>query len=214
MATSPRLFGASYSVYVRIARLALLEKGVPYVLVPVDIFAAGGPPPEYRLRHPFGRIPAFEHDGFRLYETSAIARYADEAFDGPALQPAGARNRARCNQLIGIADNYAYPHLVWGIYVEQVFKPARGESPDPARVAAARTVAKQCLRAMEDIMSDDRWLVGSSVTLADLYAAPMFAYFRQAQEGAEMLDAHPRLAAWWSRMSARDSMRASEPDPR
>ena len=39
----PVLYGADYSVYVRIARLALYEKGVGYDLVPVDIFASGGP---------------------------------------------------------------------------------------------------------------------------------------------------------------------------
>jgi glutathione S-transferase len=92
--TSPTVFGAAYSVYVRIVRLALAEKGVAYRLVDIDIFAPGGPPQEYVARHPFGRIPAFEHDGFRLYETGAIARYVDEAFDGPPLQPADVRRRA------------------------------------------------------------------------------------------------------------------------
>src|SRR4051794_14875256 len=98
----PRVFGADYSVYVRIVRLALAEKGVDYDLVPLDIFAEGGPPPDYLDRQPFARIPAFEHDGFALYETSAITRYIDEAFDGPALQPTDTIERARCNQLISI----------------------------------------------------------------------------------------------------------------
>ncbi|WP_245520908.1 glutathione S-transferase N-terminal domain-containing protein, partial [Mesorhizobium sp. M8A.F.Ca.ET.208.01.1.1] len=57
----------------------LEEKGVDYELAPVDIFAADGIPAWYLERHPFGRIPAFEHDGFRLFETGAIARYVDEA---------------------------------------------------------------------------------------------------------------------------------------
>ena len=85
----PIVVGAPYSVYVRAVRLALEEKGVPYEIVPVDIFAAGGPPPEHRARHPFGKIPAFEHAGFRLYEAGAITRYVDEAFPGPRLQPEG-----------------------------------------------------------------------------------------------------------------------------
>ena len=38
----PTLFGADYSVYVRIVRLTLAEKGVDYELVPVDVFAADG----------------------------------------------------------------------------------------------------------------------------------------------------------------------------
>jgi hypothetical protein len=60
----PMLFGEPYSVYVRAVRLALEEKNGAYELVPVDIFKPGGPPPEHYARHPFGKIPAFEHAGF------------------------------------------------------------------------------------------------------------------------------------------------------
>ncbi len=115
MTGRPRLFGAEYSVYVRIVRLALAEKGTDYELVPVDIFAGDGPPQDYLERHPFGRIPAFEYEGFRLYETGAITRYVDDVFDGRRLQPLDPRERARCSQLMSIADNYAYPTLVWGV---------------------------------------------------------------------------------------------------
>ncbi|CAM5211102.1 Glutathione S-transferase OS=Bosea thiooxidans OX=53254 GN=ARD30_25575 PE=4 SV=1 [Bosea thiooxidans] len=73
---------APYSVYVRAVRLALEEKGVAYRLDPVDVFAKDGPPASLLERQPFGRIPAFEHDGFRLYEAGAIERYVDEAFPG------------------------------------------------------------------------------------------------------------------------------------
>ena len=89
------LFGEPYSVYVRAVRLALEEKNVAYELVPVDIFKPRGPPPEHYARHPFGKIPAFEHAGFRLYEAGAITRYVDEAFPGPRLQPEHPRARAR-----------------------------------------------------------------------------------------------------------------------
>lgn len=61
------LFGASYSVYVRSARLALEEKNVEYSLVPIDIFAKGGPPAAYLALQPFGKIPALRHNGFTLY---------------------------------------------------------------------------------------------------------------------------------------------------
>jgi glutathione S-transferase len=103
----PTVFGAPYSVYVRSVRLTLEEKAVDYDLVPVDIFAAGGPPREQVARHQFGKIPAFEHDSFRLYEAGAIARYIDEAFAGVPLQPADVRGRARMTQIISILDSYA-----------------------------------------------------------------------------------------------------------
>jgi len=45
---TPTVFGAPYSVYVRAVRLSLEEKGVRYELVPVDIFALEGAPPEHK----------------------------------------------------------------------------------------------------------------------------------------------------------------------
>ncbi len=203
----PRLFGAPYSVYVRIVRLVLAEKGVAYDLVPVDIFADGGPPADHLLRHPFGKIPAFAHDGFTLYETGAIARYVDEAFPGPRLQPTGIRERARCNQLIGIADSYAYPDLVWGVYVERVSKPARGVAADEARVASALERSRTCLAAITNLKGKRDWLAGDDLSLADLYLAPMLDYFLMAREGPDMLGAYPGLADWWRRIASRPSMR-------
>jgi glutathione S-transferase len=206
----PCLFGADYSVYVRIARLTLLEKGVDHQRVPIDIFAEGGPSASYLERHPFGRIPAFEHDDFRLYETAAITRYVDEAFDGPRLQPVTPRRRARMNQIVSIADGYLYPHLVWGIYVERVSKPAKGVAADEERVAASLSKAAISLVALSDLMGDMRWLCGPDLTLADLYVAPMFDYFLITPEGCEMIERHPNLASWWSRIADRPSIRMTD----
>ena len=201
------LFGAAYSVYVRSTRLALEEKGVPYRLEEVDIFAAGGPSPDYRARHPFGRIPAFEHDGFRLYETGAITRYVDEAFAGPKLQPTDPKERSRMNQAISILDNYAYRTLVWDIFVERVRAPKQGRAADEQKIAAAVPKAKTCLAALEAIMGEGDHLAGSAPTLADLHAAPMFAYFRLADEGQGLLRQHAALQAWWDRLAQRTTVR-------
>lgn len=198
-----RLFGTADSVYVRIVRLVLAEKGVGHELVPVDVFASGGPPPAYRARHPFGRMPAFEHDGFALYETGAIERYIDEAFPGPALQPADPRRRARCNQIVSIADAYAYRPMVWDLYVERV---ERAE-PDETRIAAALPAIRTCLAALAGLMEAPPFLVGDALSLADLHLAPMVDYLLKTPEGPGLLAAEPELAAWWAGMAARPSLR-------
>lgn len=203
------LYGAAYSVYTRIARLALHEKGVPYRLEEVDIFAEGGPPSDHLARHPFGRIPAFEHGNFRLYETAAITRYVDEAFDGPALRPVTSQGRARVDQIVGLLDSYAYRTLVWDIYVERVSKPREGGRPDEARIALALPRADTCLSAIEDLMAGTPFLAGGSLSLADLHAAPMIVYFRMAPEGRDLLAAHPALARWLEHVAARPSMAAT-----
>ncbi len=205
----PIVFGAAYSVYLRAVRLALEEKGVPYRLEEVDIFADGGPPEDYLARHPFGLIPAFEHEGFRLYETSAISLYVDEAFDGPPLMPGDLRQRARAHQIIGILDNYAYRTLVWDVFVERVQVPQGGGTSDETKIAEALTRARTCLAAVEALMAETAYLAGPQLSLADLRAAPMIAKFRMAPEGARLLDESPGLAGWWDGMAKRPSLAAT-----
>ena len=202
----PIVYGAAYSVYVRAVRLVLEEKSIAYDLVEVDVFAEGGVPSDHLLRHPFGRIPSFRHGPFKLYESGAIERYIDEAFAGPALQPAMPQARARLNQMTGILDNYAYRTLVWDIYVERVSAPREGRATDEARLQAALPQAARCLAAIEGLMENDRWLVGTELSLADLHAVPMIGYVVQAPEGRDLLAQHRRLAAWWDGMRQRPSI--------
>lgn len=212
MTGKPRLFGADYSVYVRIARLALLEKDVDHELVPVDIFSKEGVPDWYLDRHPFRRIPAFEHGRLRLFETSAITRYVDEAFAGPRLQPESAAERAIMNQIIGMLDSYAYRAMVWGVYVESVSKPRRGEEADERLIAGSMETAATCLAVLSDVMGSNDWLAGPKPTLADLHAMPIFAYFTRAPAAAPLLARHAGLAGWWERARRRASFETTKPD--
>ena len=206
----PIVFGAAYSVYVRTVRLTLVEKSVPYHLVEIDVFGEGGPPPEHFTRHPFGRIPAFEHDGFQLYETDAIVRYIDETFEGPPLIPDTSKSRARMTQAMRILDCYAYPSMVWGVYVEQISAPQEGRETNSVRLQEAIGRSRTCLEALERLMDDGPFLFGSTPCLADLLAAPMFAYFRLAPKGRQLLDEQPRLKSWLERMQVRPSMAATD----
>jgi len=208
--TPPTVFGAAYSVYVRAVRLTLEEKGVPYRLEEVDVFAPDGPPPDYLQRHPFGRIPAFEHDGFRLYESRAIELYIDEAFPGPPLMPVSPLARARAHQIVGVLDSYAYRTWVWDIYVERIERPQDGAASDESRIAAAVPRARTCLAALAVLMGEAPYLAGAGITLADLHAVPMVACFAQAPEGAALLAEVPKLTRWWKRMAARPSFTASQ----
>lgn len=202
----PIVFGASYSVYTRIVRLVLEEKRVGYDLAEIDVFAPGGPPAGYLARHPFGRIPAFQHGDFALYEAGAIARYVDEAFPGPALQSADPQGRARMAQAISILDSYAFHPLVLTIYVERV---SRAGQSDEAAIDAALPQAERVLAALTELLDDHAFLAGPSLSLADLHAAPMVAYFRLAPEGATMLARYTALARWWDAMATRPAVLAT-----
>lgn len=202
------VYGAAYSVYVRIVRMALHEKGVPYDLVPVDVFADEGLPASHLARHPFGRIPAFEHDGFALYETSAITRYVDEAFAGSPLQPAALLERARMNQIIAMLDNYAYLPMVWDVYVQRVLA-TEEDAVDEARITSGLEKSRTFLQALSALLVGQRWLTGANVSLADIHAAPIFGLFGEAPEGRTLLSQFPKVLEWWQRVQARSSFAAA-----
>ena len=68
-------YGIPGSPFLRSVQMCLEEKGARYR---VHALAPGeSKSPDHLARQPFGRIPAFEHGDFRLYETQAILRYLD-----------------------------------------------------------------------------------------------------------------------------------------
>ena len=106
------LYGFDGSTYVRTVRMLLAEKGAQYDQVPVHVLKGEPRQPEHLARHPFGKVPVVDHDGFRILETSAIAPYLDELLPGPSFMPDNAKDRARMRMAIGIIDFYGYDALV------------------------------------------------------------------------------------------------------
>ena len=204
------LHGYRYSVYLRIVRLALAEKGVAYERVEVNPFVPDVPS-AYLALHPFGRVPTLVHDDFALYETGAITRYLDRAFAGPALQPRSPRAVGRMDQIIGVVDSYGYWPLVRQVFSHRVFRPAIGQPAEGAEIGRGLAGAAKVLAALEALAAPDAFLVGPDLSLADLHLGAMIAYFAAAPEGSALLHNHPRLAAWWLHLNRRPSLAATDP---
>jgi glutathione S-transferase len=207
----PIVYGADYSTYVRSVRLALEEKGVPYRLVAVDIVSGGGRSPEHLQRHPFGKIPAFEHDGFTLHETVAINRYIDETFSGASLQPAEARARARMTQVMAIIDSYGYQPMISAVVIQRLVVSMMGGTPDEAVIADAVPQAETALAVLEQLLGDQDYFAGGALSLADLHFIPVYDYFSQTAEGKRLLTATRNLGHWWQRVKARESVVKTRP---
>jgi glutathione S-transferase len=210
MADPVTLHGYGFSVYTRIARMVLEEKGVAYTTEEVDPFAERLPD-GYRRLHPFGRVPALCHGAFTLYETGVIARYVDGGFDGPALTPSSPKAMARMAQVVAILDQYGYWPMVRQVFAHGVFRPRRGEAADPAEIAAGLEASGPVLSALEAIASEGLVLTDSHLTLADCHLAPMMDYFAALPAAAEKLSAHPSLSAWWARLSKCPSLARTDP---
>jgi len=151
MPMSVTLYGPTYSTYARTARLALEEKGVPYELREVDTLNGAGQTPEHLARHPWGKVPVMDHDGFSLFETAAITRYVDQAFPGTKLQPDDPRQRARMNQICAILDNYSWNPMVIQVFAQAIVVPLQGGAPDRAVIAQAMPQTELALKVIEGL---------------------------------------------------------------
>jgi glutathione S-transferase len=204
----PIVFGFPQSTYVRTVRLACVEKGVGYALEPLGFSSDG-----LADLHPFLRIPAFRHGEVSLYETTAICRYIDTAFEGPPLTPSGTADQARMEQWISVINAYIDPPVIRDIVIERITRPLQGRPVDEEKCAAAARRAAHALGVMDTALTGQDFLAGEDISLADLFLLPIIFYFRQLPEGSEVLPALPRLETWYERMEKRPSFSATAPPP-
>lgn len=209
--TKPVVYGPAYSTYARTVRLALEEKGADYDLVEVDILQGAGKSPEHLARHPFGKVPAFEHDGLALFETDAITRYVNEAFPGPDLEPGDPRSRAVMTQAIGVVGNYAYPCVITGIFVQRAVMPMLGETTDEAVITAALPQAETCVGTLDRLAGGGPYLAGDALSRADLFLIPVYDYLARTPEGDALLAGAANLRRWWDGVRARPSVERTRP---
>jgi glutathione S-transferase len=189
-----RLHGYPVSTWTRTLRMTCVEKGLDYDLVPVPYGSEG-----HGALHPFRRIPILEVGETVIFETLAATGYVDEAFDGPSLQPADVAGRATMRTWMGICGDYLFRQVVRGI--------PRDRTPSAEETETAR----EALGRAESIVGDDGpFLVGESVSLADLYLAPQLANCRE--KAPDLLAERPRLTAWLASIEQRPSFTATEPN--
>lgn len=201
------VYGVPGSPFMRAVQMGLEEKQVPYR---VQAMNPGESKSEaYLEKHPFGRIPAIEHDDFILYETQAILRYIDAEFPEPPLQPCDHRAAARMNQIIGINDWYFFPKVAAVIVFNRIVGPALlGLAPDEAAIEAAMPMARTCVAELDRLLGMQHFLTGDAVSIADLMLAAQIDFFAETPEGESLLSG-TRLKNWLARMNDRSSMQAT-----
>jgi glutathione S-transferase len=208
-AATLRLLGDPRSSYVRTARMAFAEKGVAVTHETAPPHSA-----EILAVHPFGRIPVLMDGDLPIWETSAIVRFVDESFgDGPLLTPATIRHRVVCDQWVSAVNSYLYDTMVRR-FVLQYLLP-RGEQGQPDRVVidAARRDMQPQLAALDRAWAGSDFLAGQSVSVADLFVAPILAGVASLPEGASLLSDFKNLRRAQAAMQQRDSFRSTAPNP-
>jgi glutathione S-transferase len=196
------------SPFSRAVLLTLEEKRAPYQVVPVVPGTLRSP--QHLSRHPFGRVPVLEHGDFRVYETQAILRYLDRVLPEPALTPADPRRAALMDQAMNVNDWYLFQGAGAVIGFQRIVGPRlMGLTCDEAAVAAAIPKARAVFDALAQLLGEQPYFTGETLTLADLMLAPQLDFLQQTPEWEPLASRHANLQQWLARMQARASLQAT-----
>lgn len=198
-----KLLGTNTSPYVRKVRLILLEKEIQHEYI---IDPPREPGSQVTRVNPLGRIPALIlDDGTCVYDSPVITEYADSLNDTPILIPRDdALARMRVKRWEALAD---------GIMDSAVA--VRTESIRPVEkqgvgILTLHNIAiTRALAYASEQLRQREWCEGSALTLADLALASALIYLDLRQPERDWHTAHSNLSAWFSRVSARDSVRTA-----
>jgi len=198
-----KLLGTGTSPYVRKVRLVLLEKSIPHDYL-VD------PPRELGSQvarvNPLGRIPALVLDDETcVFDSPVIAEYLDTLNDTPILIPRNDKlARMRVRRWEALADGIMDSAVA--VRSERI-RPE--EKQEPNNIALHNNSITRALAYAAELLGEREWCEGAALTLADLALASALIYLDLRQPERDWRSAHPNLSAWFARIGARASVRAS-----
>ncbi len=191
--------------YAQRTRMVLLEKGLDFKLVEVDLYNR---PDWWADLSPYGKVPLLKHGNGIVYESAIINEYLDEVFPETPLMPADPLQRAQAR--------------IWIDYCDSRFLPACHQliqdRNDSEKQAGNRAKLGEIFSFMENEalrkLSDGPYWMGDQLTLVDLQYAPFVERFPCYQNlwGAEWPEECTRLHEWFSAISQRDSFQQTSHD--
>jgi glutathione S-transferase len=185
--------------YVQRAAIALLEKGVRFERIVIDL---ADKPEWFKAISPLGKVPLLrvrQPDGPEavLFESSVICEYIEETQPGPRLHPADPLKRAERRAWMEFGS--AILSDVWGL--------------ETAEDAAAYEMKRKAIAAkflrVEAALDEGPYFAGECFCLVDAVFAPVFRYFDVFDTIADtgvFVDA-PKVRGWRVALSQRASVR-------
>jgi len=185
--------------YVQRAAIALLEKGVPFERVYIDL---GRKPAWFTALSPLGKVPLLQVAGddgaeVTLFESAPICEWIEETQAGPRLHPADPLSRAR--------------HRAWMEFGSVILGDLWGleTASDPGLFEAKRSAIAGRFDRLEDVLSAGPYFAGPGFSLVDAVFAPIFRYFDVFDAIADtgLFIGRPKLSAWRRALGRRPSVR-------
>jgi glutathione S-transferase/RNA polymerase-associated protein len=195
------LYDHPLSPYAQKVRIALREKNVPFQLALPGGLGAGGAAGEFAEANPRAEVPTLIDGDVRIFDSTIILEYLEDAYPTPPLLPAGAADRARVRMIEEVMDTH-YEAINWAMGEINWFRRAEGAFADQLKATAARQT-QGFLAWLEKQLGDRQWFNGAAFGWGDLSVVPYVA------ASAGMGNRPPEgsaVAAWLGRVLARPSV--------
>jgi len=186
----------------RKVRVVLLEKGLEFDRVNIDLTKREQKSPEYLKIHPFGTVPALDDEGFVVYDSTIINEYLEDEYPYPPLMPKDSEGRARARMMEDLRDSHFNPAA--GQLNRELRKP-EGER-DSKVLEQARAKITECFDRLEKELEGREYLAGS-FSLADIAFIPNIDTLDRIQIAID--PKYKNLLAWIARLKTRPSFAAS-----
>jgi glutathione S-transferase len=199
-----KLYGVGGSPFVRKARIALEEKGLPYQMEEL-ISLPGRKTPEHLALHPMGKIPILRDGELVVPDSSVICAYLEKKHPKPALYPDDPAAYAKALFLEEYADTKLFEVLVPVLFERVVKRFVFQQEPDEARVAHQLDVEiPPVLDYLERQLPEGGGAALGRFGIADVALGAQLGSLTLSGIG---LDAErwPKSASWFSNLGARPS---------
>jgi glutathione S-transferase len=199
------LFGSSLSPFVRKVLAYCGERGIQFELQPTGV-SPGQQSEAFVKASPFRKMPGLQDGDYTLADSSAIIHYLEAKFPDKPLIPADPQLRGRTIWYEEFADTILVTcgaKIFFNLIVAPRFLGRPGDE-EAARQAELNDLPP-ILGYLETIApGEGEYLVGDSLTLADIAVAGPFANFRHTNTKVDP-DKYPRTVAYVDRILARPS---------
>jgi glutathione S-transferase len=186
----------------RKVRVVLLEKGLEFERVTIDLSKKEQKSPEYLKIHPYGTVPALDDEGFVVYDSTVINEYLEDEYPYPPLMPKDSEGRARARLMEDLRDSHFNP--AFGQLNRELRKPEAERDPKVIEQAMAKIT--ECFDRIEKELEGRDYLAGP-FSLADIAFIPNIDALDRIQMQVD--PKYKNIHAWIARLKARPSFAAS-----
>lgn len=166
-------------------RMTLHEKGIEFETIEENLKDFSQ---ELRKHHPEAKVPVLLHGDHVIYESAVITEYIEDCFPTPSLMPSDPFLRAQLRLWTYWCNHHFKPHVDHYKYAEH------RSSPEDVHKAPERL--QKDLQKLENVLTQSPFLLGESLTLADIHVFPFLRQLTKATPYFTPLDDFEACQNW------------------